>query len=285
MKFLTLLLFLLPGFALADRQEIRLGDRAYVIDLPARAVGAPLILVLHGGGGSPAQIARNSGFSLPANKAGYAVIYPEGSGRIKTWNGGYCCGFAQRNKVDDIAFLDLAIKDAGKRFKLNTDRLYLTGMSNGSLMVEAYAASKPRRVKAVAGVSGTLDIASFPVRGQVALLHIHGTADTQVPYAGGLPTDGFTDTHFSAVTEVVDAFVQRWGTGLMRTSRTLDRFDDGTKVTIENWTQKGRVVVRLITVENGGHVWPGGRRAGRQGGQTQEISANDEILRFFAQFP
>jgi polyhydroxybutyrate depolymerase len=285
MKFLTLLLCLLPGLALADRQEVRLGDRAYVIDLPTRAVGAPLVLVLHGGGGSPSQIARNSGFSLPANKAGYAVIYPEGSGRINTWNGGYCCGSAQRNKVDDIAFLDAVIKDAGRRFKLNTAQLYLTGMSNGSLMAEAYAASRPRAVKAVAGVSGTMDIRAFPLRGRVPLLHIHGTADTQVPYGGGQPTDGFTDTNFTAVADVIIAFAAPWGDGLEQTSRNIDRHDDGTSVTIDNWARQGQVVIRLITIENGGHVWPGGSRAGRNGGQTDEISANAEILRFFALFP
>lgn len=285
MKLLTLLLCLLPGLAFADRQEIRLGDRAYVIDLPARAVNAPLVLVLHGGGGSPTQIARNSGFSLPANKAGYAVIYPEGSGRINTWNGGYCCGYAQRNKVDDIAFLDAVIKDAGRRFKLDTGRLYLTGMSNGSIMVESYAARKPRAVKAVAGVSGTLDLQSFPVRGRVPLLHIHGTADTQVPYDGGLPTDGFTETNFTAVSAVIAAFRAKWPETLLEESRTIDRKDDGTAVTITSWKDGEKPVVRLITIENGGHVWPGGARAGRNGGQTEEIDANSEILRFFAAYP
>lgn len=37
----------------------------------------------------------------------------------------------------------------------------------------------------------------------------------------------------------------------------------------------------LLTVENGAHVWPGGRRA-RGEGATQDISATDEVIRFLA---
>jgi polyhydroxybutyrate depolymerase len=44
---------------------------------------------------------------------------------------------------------------------------------------------------------------------------------------------------------------------------------------------KGRVVLRLITVEGGAHHWPGGRKARLGEGKTQEIDANREILRFF----
>jgi polyhydroxybutyrate depolymerase len=47
---------------------------------------------------------------------------------------------------------------------------------------------------------------------------------------------------------------------------------------------QGRIPLRLLTVEGGGHTWPGGRRAPRQKG-TQDISANDELLRFFALWP
>lgn len=68
------------------------GDRYYVIELPAQAANAPMILALHGGGGNPDQFARNTGVSKPALAQGHAVIYPAGSalGRVGflTWNGG-----------------------------------------------------------------------------------------------------------------------------------------------------------------------------------------------------
>ena len=93
-----ILLFLLLIAAPAAADTVRLGDRSYRIDLPAVAQGAPLILALHGGGGGAEQFARSSGLSRPANRLGYAVIYPQGSGRVATWNGGYCCGTARRQR-------------------------------------------------------------------------------------------------------------------------------------------------------------------------------------------
>lgn len=279
------LLALLCAPALAETQKVELGGRSYLVDLPAQTEGAPMILVLHGGGGNPAQIARNSGFSRPANAQGYAAIYPAGSGytRLLTWNGGYCCGYAARAGIDDIAFLDRVIADAARRFGLDPTHVYITGMSNGALLAEAYAAARPRAVRAAAGVSGTLDLASFPVRGSVPLLHIHGTADTHVPFGGGRGSESLTDTNFTAVNDVIAAFRRANGPGLVEGTRVIDPAEDGLRTVETTWSKGGRPHVRLLAVEGGGHVWPGGRRAARQGGGTRDISANEEILRFFSE--
>ena len=127
---LSALLFALPVSA----KTIKLGDRYYEVMLPANPRGASLILALHGGGGNPDQFASASGFGRAAVKAGYVVALPAGSGRrgdsLLTWNGGYCCGFAQRRQVDDSAFLSAVIKDAQDRFGVDGKRVYITGMSN-----------------------------------------------------------------------------------------------------------------------------------------------------------
>ncbi|MFN3973587.1 MAG: hypothetical protein ACK4L4_20020, partial [Gemmobacter sp.] len=107
--FLTALCLALPAMA----ETIRLGDRWYEIVLPRAPKGAPQILALHGGGGDPDQFAAASGLGAAATAAGYAVAFPAGSGRrgdrLLTWNGGYCCGYAQRTRVDDIGFLKAVI--------------------------------------------------------------------------------------------------------------------------------------------------------------------------------
>jgi polyhydroxybutyrate depolymerase len=174
---LSTLLFTLPLSA----KTIKLGDRYYEMMLPANPRGASLILALHGGGGNPDQFASASGFGRAAVKAGYAVAFPAGSGRrgdsLLTWNGGYCCGFAQRRQVDDTAFLVAVINDAQDRFGVDGKRVYITGMSNGSILSESFAAQNPGRIRAVAGVSGTMDTDRIPVQGQIPALIIHGTAD------------------------------------------------------------------------------------------------------------
>lgn len=281
----AVLLFGLPAAA----ETVHLGDRQYDIVLPAKPQGAPLILALHGGGGDPGQFARASGFARAATRAGYAVAFPAGSGRrgdrLLTWNGGYCCGHAARAGVDDMGFLRQVIADAASRFGVDGSGIYITGMSNGAILSETFAARNPGLVRAVAGVSGTMDTIRTRVQGRVPALIIHGTADPMVPYDGGQGDSSLTRTDFSSVASVVKAFLGPWGGGLARTSRSIDRKDDGTSVTVTEYQKNGRVILRLMTIEGGAHHWPGGRKARLQDGKTQEIEANDEILRFFAAHP
>lgn len=288
MRKIALLIVLLLSQPLAA-ETVRLGDRWYEIELPPNARGAPLILALHGGGGDPDQFAKASGFARAATRAGFAVAFPAGSGRrgerLLTWNGGYCCGYASRRGVDDAGFLKLVIEDASSRFGVDGSRVYLTGMSNGSIMSETFAAKNPGMVRAVAGVSGTMDTSRTRVRGKIPALIIHGTADTMVPYDGGQGDTSLTRTDFASVASVVQAFLTPWGGVLAETTRTIDRRDDGTSVIVTDYQKGGKVVLRLMKVEGGAHHWPGGRKARLTEGKTQEIDANTEILRFFAANP
>ena len=289
MRLIAVLSLLLALCLPAAAETVRLGDRWYRIELPANPKGAPLILALHGGGGNPDQFASASGFARAATRAGFAVALPAGTGRrddrLLTWNGGYCCGSAQRRGVDDIAFLKRVIRDAADRFGVDGSGVYLTGMSNGSILSETFAAKNPGLVRAVAGVSGTMDTSRNRVEGKIPALIIHGTADTMVPYGGGKGDTSLTRTDFASVASVVKAFLAPWGGVLAETSRTIDRRDDGTSVTVTDYQKGGRVVLRLMTVEGGAHHWPGGRKARLSEGKTQEIDANAEILRFFAAHP
>jgi polyhydroxybutyrate depolymerase len=286
----TLLLFPLTQALQAETLKVTLPDsRFYRIDLPANPEGAPLIVALHGGIGDPDRFAENSGLAQAAVDAGFAVAFPAGSGRraerVLSWNAGYCCAFAQQLGVDDMAFLQAVIADARKRFALDPGRVYLTGSSNGAMLAEAFAARYPDQVRAVAGVAGTMDVAGFPVQGRVPLLIIHGTLDQMVPYAGGVGPSSLTGTDFASVESVVAAFLAPWGEVPNVTEREIDQRDDGTLVRITDHFHGGSVVLRLITVEGGGHHWPGGWKNLPDGGATQEIEANAEILRFFALHP
>ncbi|MEZ5797219.1 MAG: PHB depolymerase family esterase [Paracoccaceae bacterium] len=286
---LAALICLLALPAEAQLRELRLGDRFYLIDLPANPDGAPLILALHGGGGDPAQFASSSGFAGAATARGYAVVFPAGSSRrgkdrLLTWNAGYCCGHAARAGVDDQDFLRAVIADATARFGLDPRRVFLTGLSNGSMMAETFAARNAGALRAVAGVAGTMDTARTRVTAALPLLVIHGTADTSVPYDGGRGESSRTRTKFASVDSVIQAFLRAHPGPLAQTTRHIDRRNDGTSVEITDWQSGGQVRLRLIAVLGGVHHWPGARNPRQSTGKTREIDANTEILRFFDQY-
>ncbi len=254
--------------------------RTYAIDLPADPKDARLILVLHGGGGGPTQIARNTGFSAPALAQGYAVAYPSGSGRFGglTFNAGYCCGYAQRMKIDDLGYLNAVADDARARFGLAAAPIYITGMSNGAMMAETFAARYPRQVRAAAAVSGTLDLSQFTPAGPVPLLVIHGTADENIRYDGGFGKNSWSKTNFTSVDAVLQAFSAPYGAAL----HSIDTISG--PIQRRDWRLAGQTVLSRILITGGVHLWPGGTRSARKG-DISGLSATTEILRFFAEHP
>jgi polyhydroxybutyrate depolymerase len=280
------LLLAVPVSAAAQAlREVILADgRSYSIAVPPRATRAPLILALHGGGGSPAQFARASGLTAPALAAGFAVAYPAGTARrggpFLVWNALYCCGHAPGSGVDDLAFLDRVAADAVARFGLS-GQVFVTGMSNGAMLAQTWAATRgPSRVAGVASVAGVMDLGRVRVAGPVPLLHIHGTADDMAPYGGGQGDSALTRTRHSGAEDGVAAFRAAWGR-LSERQELIDPAADGMRVLRRDWLRGDRPAVRLMTVEGGGHVWPGGRRA-RGDGATQDIDASAEVVAFFS---
>lgn len=282
---LTIVLLVVPlASRAADLARVAFSDgRYYLYAAPSGAPASGLVVALHGGGGSPEQFARTSGLADAALRAGFAVVFPAGTtargGPFHVWNALYCCASAVKRGADDVAFLDRVISDAERRTGARGGA-YLTGMSNGAMMAQTYAALRPGRVAALATVAGVMDISRVPVRGAVPFLHIHGTADGSVPYGGGSGGGFVTDVIFPSVENVTLAFLRPHG-ATTRRQDAIDRRRDGTRVLRTEWVRGGRAAVVLLTVEDGGHVWPGSVRA-RGLGATREIDATTEVVRFFS---
>lgn len=83
--------------------------RTYVVRVPSNlpAGRVPLVIVLHGGGGNAFNAERMTGFTPKAEREGFIVVYPDGTGRteLRTWNAGHCCGYAMENSIDDVGFI------------------------------------------------------------------------------------------------------------------------------------------------------------------------------------
>jgi polyhydroxybutyrate depolymerase len=264
-------------------------DRWYTGHVSTKWDGAsplPLIAALHGATSNPHLMERFCGLSEKADDAGFAVIYPAGTGNtanVLTWNGGACCGYAVRHQVDDVASLDAIFDDVGAALPIDRNRVFLAGMSNGAHMAYRYTSVRAERIRALACVAGPMAIALPSLARPTPLIHIHGTDDEFAPFNGGKGPKSPFGAHLPSVLETILAWVR--ANGLPETPR-VDRFPDtaGDGTTIERRTfgPKQGVDVVLYVVEGGGHTWPGMPPLPLVLGKSSaNLNANDVIWEFF----
>src|SRR5258708_12165443 len=129
-------------------------DRSYIAHVPPAAGSRrllPLLFVFHGGGSNAAGQQRFSRLDGLADRAGFVVVYPNGTGRFErflTWNAGTCCGSAVIERVDDVGFSLAVLDDVARRVPVDRERVYATGMSNGAMMAPRLPAAASERTAA-----------------------------------------------------------------------------------------------------------------------------------------
>jgi polyhydroxybutyrate depolymerase len=266
-------------------------ERRYILHRPDGLVvaeaGVPLVLVLHGFAQTAQGMMGFSGMNATADREGFVVAYPEGTGPLlmRNWNEG-----SDWKTADDVGFIGRVIDDVGSVVKVDPDRVYATGMSNGGMMCYRLASELSDRIAAIAPVSGTkMTKATILARRPVSVLHLHGTEDRLVPY-GGPSARGARMLEFASVEASVRAWAEFDGCpDEPRVEPVADRDpNDGTTVKriLYGPGREGAEVI-LYRIEGGGHTWPGGsQNPGFLGRTTHDIDdANGTIWRFFARHP
>src|SRR5262245_36744951 len=124
-----------PGSRDATR-TLEGGARRYLVHVPAdSAPGTPMpvLIALHAAGSSAAHFQRYSRLDRVADREGFLVVYPEGTGSdLLSWNAGNCCGDARQRGVNDVAFVAAVLRDVARQWPVDRTRVYLTGHSNGA---------------------------------------------------------------------------------------------------------------------------------------------------------
>lgn len=274
----------LPAAAQAD-------GGAYTITLPTkdgprRALVVPAgpgprvtVFALHGGGGSPTQIARTSGFTEAGRAAGVTLVYPEGIGG--NWNDG-----REMSTADDVGFLTALAGEVTKRGLAQPGRIHVTGISNGGMMTLKLACSASATFAGFASVIGSMPTetgADCRPQKPVPMLLMNGTADPLVPYEGG--SVGFLGQRGEVwSTDRTMAFFARHNRCGVPVAQALPDRDtsDGSTVTRIIWNQC-LAPTQLYRVENGGHQIPGTplKRNGLTGPANQDIDGAAAIIAFF----
>ena len=226
-----------------------------------------------------------TGLSRKADEAGFIAVYPNGTGRFSsfTWNGGNCCGSAMRNNVDDVAFINALLDDLMGSYLVDPRRIYVTGISNGGTMAYRLGSELSDRIAAIAPVAGAVGTEITQLKRPVSVLHVHGTLDEYVPFVGGKGKRSIYGTQYCSVDESIRSWVQLNGCEENPKIDLLSKSGDEMTVTRKTYAAgKDGAEVVLVTIEGGGHTWPGMRSPGQILGESAlNISANDLMWDFF----
>ena len=202
LRLLSVALVVAAGVAVLSAQDrARVGDeertlahggrqRTYLVHDFGRGQPAPVVVVLHGGGGNAANAVRMTGFDRVGAREGLVVVYPNGTagrdrGTLRTWNAGHCCAAAMRNRVDDVGFVGAIIDALVASGRADPSRVYVTGMSNGGMMAHRLGRELSGRIAAIAPVVGAVFGDEPAPQAAMPAFIVVGADDTTVPASGG----------------------------------------------------------------------------------------------------
>src|SRR5262249_9323452 len=151
-------------------------------------------------------------------------------------------------------FIRAMIGQIEQEFPIDRRRIYATGISNGAMMSYRLACDASDIFAAVGIVSGALVSRSCSPRAAVSVIHIHGTADQNVPLAGGVGAKSLTKTMLPSVQDTISFWVSANG---CKGTPTKSDTSPGVRLTDFRDCRSGSEVAYYV-IDRGGHSWPGG---------------------------
>jgi polyhydroxybutyrate depolymerase len=259
-------------------------------------VARPVIIALHGGGGTATAMAKQTcpdrDLGHPgclhnlAPCLGWDVVYTNGAiladslGLMRAFNATavereqamepWLCvsGSVCADNVDHVAYHALVLDDIEAQYHIDERRVFVTGLSNGAAMSHRLACELADRIAAAAPVAGGNQFEAVngcsPPR-PVPIMQIHGSADPCWPYDDETAGDGCSELQAFGTRHSIPLAVAAWALhngcdAELQLDALVDRLpDDGTSVSIfrhANCQADSDVV--LLRLDGAGHTWPGG---------------------------
>lgn len=266
-------------------------QRRYRLHLPKGYVEDqeyPMVVAFHGLSFGARVLELNTGLSRLADKEGFIVVYPYGTRpnmfTFYSWNSEFCCAYAHKENIDDVGFISSLIDYLRTEYKVERNKVFLTGHSNGGMLASYVSLKHPDKVRALAPVSSAIggkildddEYRVFEKSNQpVPVLLINGKDDLVVPFGGG-ERGGFDIFSFSSVYDAVNLWLEN-----NNCSKHPSEISNQDKFTKETYTdcQDGAEVV--LFAYKGAHTWPGGAKDFLKNISGQSVSATQIIWNFF----
>lgn len=275
------------------------GDRECVVHVPQGSGSSkplPLVIMLHGFGGTALSAADETGWSAKSDQEKFIIAYPEGSRPDRDspanfrrnpqgWNDGSGRFHAGEKNIDDVAYIDALISEIAQRHRVDSKRIFVTGFSNGASMTFRIGAELSHRVAAIAPVSGTCWLEKIQPAQPLSVCYITGTADSLNPLNGGYPKLALGGKEQGGKAKpAVQTFIAQWVRALQcPESPDIDETSNGVRKQVHGDARDPSQVV-CITVEGLGHHWAGGESQVPNilvGRNTNKLNATDAIWEFF----
>lgn len=246
----------------------------------------PMIIALHGFASNGHGMSAMSAWQPVADRAGFLVVYPDGSSFPLRWNIG---AIANIPDIDDVQFVSDMIADVSGRTHIDPARIYITGFSNGGQMAHRVACQLDGQIAALGVVDG-IDpgmLEDCAASRPIAVMGFFGT---------GNPLEGQTyprwfyrliNVNPDAPQVLTHTAALDWAAGWARRNgcalpeQALPAAGNVRAVRFSGCAADSEVVLYLI--EGQGHAWPGGGSLPGLGDDVSNINASETLWDFFQQ--
>jgi polyhydroxybutyrate depolymerase len=277
-----------------------------VVFVPGKAQipadGWPVVMMLHGAGGSTKNVIESTGWSELGERGGFVSVFPNGTPKDEnhpesflsnpqTWNSGAegnlssGHGSATDKNVDDVGFLAELLDRVRHELKVNPKKIFVAGHSNGASMAYRFSMEHPDLVAAVGVVAGHFLIETRPLQEPVSLIQIVGDQDPFTPMAGG---EAGVLNRTVRVPPALDS-PRRWAS-LLGLSPEANTVQDDDKLKMFLWGPgKNGVEVRSIVIKGHGHAYPSPKDTFHPrllfGPTVHSLDATETMWKFFSDHP
>lgn len=270
------------------------GTRTYKLYIPRSYTGqaVPLVIMLHGCTQNSVDFAAGTRMNLFAEGKTFLVAYPEqvsSANNSKCWN--WFQPADQQRGMGEPSVIAGITRQIMNSYHVDSNRVYVAGMSAGGAMAVIMAATYPDLYAAVGVHSGLAYRAAHDVRSGFAAMR-RGADQSARQLTTVIPLIAFHGDRDTTVSPVnADHLLDQW---LQATSHEQGRSAYSTKVE-QGQVVGGRAYTRSIyhdasghaivekwLVHQAGHVWSGGSSDGSFT-DPRGPDASNELLRFFAE--